>query len=425
MPVGLANGTYAAVNTTGDSSVAPNNDVWYFSNNPSQPVGFGGAGFVPISFGTGFAAVDTSGKNSVGRGNDVWYASANPGQPVAYGAAGWVPVALANGQSAVVNTSGTSGGVTPNSAGASNFAGYGVTPGNGTVTDTRGTWVVPSVTGQPGADSATFVAIDGFQSGSQSVEQAGTVQMVNSSGYPAYAAFTQMLPSPPQILPSQNYPVQPGDTITSEVLYIGGGKFNLSLSDQSSPGNVRWVYNTNQSLPNGQVPARSSAEWVEEQAFNTATQQEYPLANFGSVTFSNIQTTISGGTQPINIGNINDLGNQAYSTYISGSGAVALPSALNSNNNGFTVNFGGSTPAAPTNSPDVPYYIGRRPSSGSTTPTSGSPTYAISSSASGENRSTQESDSAKALVTTVRIRKSVPQGVRRTSFSSKHEHHLG
>ena len=78
VPVGLSNGDYAAVDTSGQNPFAPTWDVWFLHSN-AQPFRFGAAGWVPVGLSNGdFAAVDTSGDNSTYPHSDVWYLHSNP-----------------------------------------------------------------------------------------------------------------------------------------------------------------------------------------------------------------------------------------------------------------------------------------------------------------------------------------------------------
>ena len=143
--------------------------------------------------------------------------------------------------------------------------------------------------------------------------------------------------------------------MTGEVTYIGADQFTMALSDQTASGTVNWRYiSLPQSVPSGSIATRSTAEWIEEAPKVGGVQQ--PLANFGSVTFTNMQVTISGGTMPITTGNIDDQNYGSESVSMTGgSQTYAAPSALNSAQNSFAVAYGSSAPSAPTTGPDISY----------------------------------------------------------------------
>jgi len=172
---------------------------------------------------------------------------------------------------------------------STNWSGYAVEtnfarPQSGVVTDVKGTWAVPTVTGTNNAYSAIWVGIDGFSS--NTVEQLGTEQdWIN--GKPVYSAWWEMYPGPSFTI--TGFAVKPGDTITAEVKYIGGGLFTLSMTDVTT----RQVFATNQQSKSAK---RSSAEWIVEAPWMGGV---LPLADFSTSTFSGASTTLKGLTGSI------------------------------------------------------------------------------------------------------------------------------
>ncbi len=80
-----------------------------------------------------------------------------------------------------------------------------------------------------------------------------------------------------------------GDTINASVTYIGNNQYTLSLTNVSvSP---QQSFTTTQTLSGA---ARSSAEWIAEAP--SSWSGVLPLANYGSMTFSNATATSSDGT---------------------------------------------------------------------------------------------------------------------------------
>jgi hypothetical protein len=166
---------------------------------------------------------------------------------------------------------------------STNWSGYAVSAAAGSVTDVKGTWVVPSVVGTGTAYSSTWVGIDGYAS--NTVEQIGTdSDLIN--GVPTYYAWYEMYPHPSNTITLMA--VQPGDTITAEVSY-GAGSFTLSIRDVTR----NEVFSIAQKLKSAH---RSSAEWIEEAPSGGGV---LPLADFVSVTFSGAQATINGTPGPI------------------------------------------------------------------------------------------------------------------------------
>jgi hypothetical protein len=224
---------------------------------------------------------------------------------------------------------------------STNWSGYAVNSTTDSVTAVSGTWTVPTVTGSGTAYSSTWVGIDGYLS--SSVEQTGISADI-SKGVAQYSAWYEMFPSDPVTI---NLAIHPGDEISASVDYASG-KFTLSIQDLSDPAGKN-SFSISISDANLQ---RSSAEWIEEApSSNTGV---LPLANFGSVTFSNAQTTINGVTGPIN--DSAWANNVVAINMAAGRGTVeASTSSLNASGTGFTVTYGdASTPSPPVPSPPAP-----------------------------------------------------------------------
>ena len=103
-----------------------------------------------------------------------------------------------------------------------NWSGYAVpldTSGvSDTFSDVQGTWTVPTVTGNKRSTtySSTWVGLDGYDDGT--VEQIGTEQDWTGEGQQNYVWF-EMYPSGAYEI--VGFPVDPGDSITAQVQYVG------------------------------------------------------------------------------------------------------------------------------------------------------------------------------------------------------------
>jgi hypothetical protein len=176
--------------------------------------------------------------------------------------------------------------VQPKKTSSHNWAGYAVIADPGSVSDVKGSWVVPAVSSPTGSDgfSAFWVGIDGF--GSRTVEQIGT-ESDYLSGSPQYYAWFEMYPDYPHIV---QISVSPGDQISAEVKYAGGGVFTLSISDLT----------TGQSFQINTVASgadRSSAEWIAEAPYDGGV---LPLADFSKAYFGpGNYVTMNGVTSPL------------------------------------------------------------------------------------------------------------------------------
>jgi hypothetical protein len=227
---------------------------------------------------------------------------------------------------------------------STNWSGYAVPTAAGAATAVSGEWTVPTVTGSGTSYSAVWVGIDGYSS--DSVEQTGIeADVVN--GVAEYSAWYEMYPSNPVTL---SLAIHPGDTITASVTYsTTTDEFTLTITDLSDPSGSN-NFTTTQSAPGAQ---RSSAEWIVEAP--SSGNSVLPLANFGSVTFTNASATINGTTGAIN--------NSAWASSVESINMVSnkgttedTTSALNSAGTGFTVTYGSgtTTPTPPPTSPAPP-----------------------------------------------------------------------
>jgi hypothetical protein len=155
----------------------------------------------------------------------------------------------------------------------------------GLVTSVSGSWVIPEVTNSANSYSAAWVGIGGQYD--ESLIQTGTEHVWLNSGA-NYTAWYELLPQDSIQL---NMTVTPGDVITASV----------TLQDAASK---TWVIEIT-NLSKGQTFKKSvfydssmlSAEWIVERP--TVNNFQFPLANFGSVTFTGCSATIGGRTGSI------------------------------------------------------------------------------------------------------------------------------
>ena len=177
-----------------------------------------------------------------------------------------------------------------------NWSGYAAAtsltkPETGSVSAVAGSWVVPTLSSQPGQTYSSFwVGIDGYAS--STVEQIGTEHDWSNDEQSDYAWF-EMYPG--YSFKISGFPVNPGDEISASVKYVSNNKFQLAISNLTHgvttvvPGTYTKLAGTH----------RSSAEWVVEAPFSGSI---LPLADFGTASFTNCTTTILGVTGPINSG---------------------------------------------------------------------------------------------------------------------------
>jgi Peptidase A4 family len=162
---------------------------------------------------------------------------------------------------------------------SSNWSGYAVTTAKDSVSDVKGSWIVPAVTcNSTDAYAAFWVGIDGY--GSSTVEQIGTdSDCVN--GKPTYYAWFEFYPHFSYNIDS--VAVKPGDVISAEVNYTANGRFAVSISVNGGP-----PFSTSTKLSQA---TRSSAEWIIEAVWGGGV---LPLADFNSVSYGADHTAVSG-----------------------------------------------------------------------------------------------------------------------------------
>jgi hypothetical protein len=168
------------------------------------------------------------------------------------------------------------GGLRHTNASSTNWSGYAA---NGsTYTSVSTTFTQPKVTCSRGDQYSSFwVGLDGYSS--SSVEQTGTE--ADCAGTSAqYSAWYEMYPADPV---TYSNTVKPGDVIT-ETVSVSSNTYTMTIKD-TTEGWTKTTTKTESGLD------RSSAEVIAEAPYSGKV---LPLADFGTVTFSN--STVDGST---------------------------------------------------------------------------------------------------------------------------------
>jgi len=220
---------------------------------------------------------------------------------------------------------------------SSNWSGYAVTGSRNSVTDVKGSWIVPAVTGCSSTNqySSFWIGIDGYNS--NTVEQIGTDSDCQG-GIPTYYAWYEFYPHWFHVI-TLNAPILPGDTMSAEVKY-SGGMFIVSLSDV----NTGQSFSLRVKMTNARL---SSAEWIAEAPWSGGVQA---LANFDTVNFganfTNVPDTSSAtvGGVTASIGKFGSPTQPSSPvqqiTMTSGSGAAkAQPSDLSNDGSSFSIQW--------------------------------------------------------------------------------------
>ena len=156
-----------------------------------------------------------------------------------------------------------------------NWAGYDAVGGG--FHSVTASWTQPSVLpiNTENSNSSFWVGLDG--DGSSSVEQCGT-EAVDQYGIASYYAWYEMYPAPEVLIPDMA--VTPGDAMTGSVTTDGAGNFTLTLTDETT--DVTRVFHEFSASAKDY-----SAEVIAEAPTNATTDTLFPLADFGTVDFSN------------------------------------------------------------------------------------------------------------------------------------------
>ena len=161
-------------------------------------------------------------------------------------------------------------GFPQNAAQSTNWSGYAAT---GSFHSVSANWTEPTGNCTSATRYSSFwVGLDGYNS--NSVEQTGS-SVDCSRGSPVYYSWYEMYPAFPH---NYSNTVRPGDHFFGSVTYNGGGSYTLVLQDITQG----WKHTVNKSLSGA---ANSSAEVIAEAP--SSASGVLPLANFGTVNFSN------------------------------------------------------------------------------------------------------------------------------------------
>ncbi len=222
-----------------------------------------------------------------------------------------------------------------------NWAGYAA--GGTQFSSVSGNWVQPTAKcGSGQTYSAFWVGIGGASDQSSALEQTGTQADCMADGSAEYYAWYELVPAAPVKL---DLAIKPGDNIAAKV-NVDGSNVTVSLTDQTSGQSTTKTLQMDN-------PDTSSAEWIAEAPSacdGSGGCQPLPLADFGTVGFTNATATANGHT-----GTISDSDWSAQPVQLSGSGssdvsygtdagsAGASPSSLSSDGSAFSVAYQASS----------------------------------------------------------------------------------
>jgi hypothetical protein len=208
-----------------------------------------------------------------------------------------------------------------------------------------GSWTQPTATCAHAVTySAFWVGLGGYSAGSTKLEQTGTEADCTKSGRPLYAAWYEILPSPPVQV---RLAVRPGDVIAASVTTDQAGVVlhlrNLTSGQQF--GKQIHMHN----------PDASTAEWIAEAPSECGNGgcRTLPLTDFGTVSFAGAAAELGGYVAGISGARWTALeieleGDFAgFSTSTGPSFASAAPSALTNSASAFSVTWKEMSAPAP------------------------------------------------------------------------------
>jgi hypothetical protein len=205
---------------------------------------------------------------------------------------------------------------------STNWSGYADT--GSSFTNVSASWTEPGTTCSSRTESlaAFWVGIDGYSS--DSVEQDGTmIECYNRTAY--QYTWWEMYPTNAVQIVGQT--AAAGDAITASVVR-SGTSYKLTVTDATHTADSF----TKTETCSASSCADTSAEWIAEAP--TGSSGVEPLSNFGTWTASN--AAVTEGTTPGTISSFTD----DEITMVDSSGKTkALPGALNSAGNGFSVTW--------------------------------------------------------------------------------------
>jgi uncharacterized repeat protein (TIGR02543 family) len=198
---------------------------------------------------------------------------------------------------------------------SANWSGYVVPSSSALVTDVRGDWTVPTLncSATPNGDVFVWVGIGGEQwstgGSSGALLQTGTTSdCVN--GLQVNTAWWEVVPATPGGEYSfTNFPVAAGDQVQASVFELSDGAWetivsnlNTGLSALLVTGDAWGVGQTENGTINFAIQGNAqgisysggyTAEWIVEDPEDAVTLFELPFADFGSVTFSDLESSFN------------------------------------------------------------------------------------------------------------------------------------
>ncbi len=192
-----------------------------------------------------------------------------------------------------------------------NWSGYVVPSATAIITDVSGNWTVPTLNcnDTQNATESDWVGIGGAQSGTNSGGVLLQTGIDNScvNGIQESSGWWEEFPSNPNYgMPFSNFPVSPGDNIQASVFENSGGSWTTLLENLSTGLEGIMVtgegwgvapigatgFSDQGTTTNVSYAGGYTAEWIVEDPTGSSGNL-VPFANYGSVTFTNLGTSLN------------------------------------------------------------------------------------------------------------------------------------
>ncbi len=189
------------------------------------------------------------------------------------------------------------------------WSGYVVPSSSALVTDAQGDWTVPTLNcaDTPEGQVSIWIGIGGTGGNSGSLLQTG-INISCVDGFQDDVAWWEVVPATPNYEETfKDFPVAPGDEVEASVFESTTGAWETEVSDVNTGLSAHMITgeswgvgptSTGDFTVQGSAAGISydggyTAEWIVEDPTNSSTLEYAPFANFGSVTFSDLESSFN------------------------------------------------------------------------------------------------------------------------------------
>jgi hypothetical protein len=170
------------------------------------------------------------------------------------------------------------------------YSGFGASLPGSSVTDVRGSWSEPTVRCSGPADRLAGFWVGIEDNRGRYLQQLGTAAVCHGTAAATYYAWYEMFPLPTVVISMR---IHPGDRMTATVS-VKGSAWRLTLKDSSTGATF--------AITKKRAAEAAIALWIAEAPSSSTSERGMhvlPLANFGTVTFTNCSALIGGTRRTI------------------------------------------------------------------------------------------------------------------------------